>query len=182
MNEECIKLLQTTEQDDRDKNPIFPQTLGRAVYIDINGSTYDLQSAITQGLFYSNLINKMVSITEITQTIPIPSNMEITDEQQLLIFQNGILLNKDENYSFNADKTEINLLGNTYKTRIGDIFTFLYFPYIGIGQNNENNNEGITNSIVTTINSGSGNNQVPTAKAVYTFVTNYVNSLVNSTY
>lgn len=180
MNEEYIKLLQTTEQHDNDKNPIFPQTLGRAVYVDINGSTYDLQSAITQGLFYSNLINKMVSITEITQTISIPDNMEITNEQQLLIFQNGILLNKDENYTFSADKTKINLLGSTYKTRIGDIFTFLYFPYIGIEQ--DNNNGGSTYPVITIINSGSGDNQVPTAKAVYTFVTNYVNNLVNSTY
>lgn len=182
MNEEYIKLLQTTEQHDNDKNPIFPQTLGRAVYIDINGSTYDLQSAITQGLFYSNLINEIVSITEITQIIPIPDSMQITDEQQLLIFQNGILLNKDENYSFNADKTEINLLGSTYKTRIGDVFTFLYFPYIGIGQDNKSNNGGFTYPITTIINSESGDSQVPTAKAVYTFVTNYINSLVNSTY
>ena len=136
MNEEYIKLLQTTEQHDNDKNPVFPQTLGRAVYIDIDGSTYDLQSAITQGLFYRSLINKTVSVSEITQTIPIPAGMEVIDEEQLLVFQNGILLNKNENYNLNANKTEINLLGSTYKTRIGDVFTFLYFPYIAIKNNN----------------------------------------------
>ena len=59
MNEEYIKLLQTTEQHDSDKNPIFPQTLGRAVYIDIKGSTYDLQTAIYQGLFYKILIKSL---------------------------------------------------------------------------------------------------------------------------
>ena len=91
MNEEYIKLLQTTEQHDSDKNPIFPQTLGRAVYIDINGSTYDLQTAISQGLFYKSLINETVIISEITQTIPIPNTIEIIDEKQLLVFQNGLL-------------------------------------------------------------------------------------------
>ena len=178
MNEEYIKLLQTTEQHDSDKNPIFPQTLGRAVYIDINGSTYDLQTAISQGLFYKSLINETVIISEITQIIPIPNTIEIIDEKQLLVFQNGLLLNKMENYTLNTNKTEINLVGSNYKTRIGDIFNFICFPYLSLSNNNGDSSSsgGTTFPVVTVINSSSGDNQVPTAKAVYT----YVNSLVNN--
>ena len=178
MNEEYIKLLQTTEQHDSDKNPIFPQTLGRAVYIDINGSTYDLQTAISQGLFYKSLINETVIISEITQTIPIPNTIEIIDEKQLLVFQNGLLLNKMENYTLNTNKTEINLVGSNYKPRIGDIFNFVCFPYLSLSNNNGDSSSsgGTTFPVVTVINSSSGYNQVPTAKAVYT----YVNSLVNN--
>ena len=173
MNEEYIKLLQTTEQHDSDKNPIFTQTLGRAVYIDINGSTYDLQTAISQGLFYKSLINETVIISEITQTIPIPNTIEIIDEKQLLVFQNGLLLNKMENYTLNTNKTEINLVGSNYKTRIGDIFNFICFPYLSLSNNISSG--GTTFPVVTVINSSSGDNQVPTAKAVYT----YVNSLLS---
>lgn len=178
MNEEYIKLLQTTEQHDSDKNPIFPQTLGRAVYIDINGSTYDLQTAISQGLFYKSLINETVIISEITQTIPIPNTIEIIDEKQLLVFQNGLLLNKMENYTLNTNKTEINLVGSNYKTRIGDIFNFICFPYLSLNNNNGDSSSsgGTIFPVVTVINSSSGDNQVPTAKAVYT----YVNSLINN--
>lgn len=178
MNEEYIKLLQTTEQYDSDKNPIFPQTLGRAVYIDINGSTYDLQTAISQGLFYKSLINETVIMSEITQTIPIPNTIEIIDEKQLLVFQNGLLLNKMENYTLNTNKTEINLVGSNYKTRIGDIFNFICFPYLSLSNNNGDSSSsgGTTFPVVTVINSSSGDNQVPTAKAVYT----YVNSLINN--
>lgn len=179
MNEEYIKLLQTTEQYDSDKNPIFPQTLGRAVYININGSTYDLQTAISQGLFYKSLINEMVIISEITQTISIPNTMEIIDEKQLLVFQNGLLLNKIENYTLNADKTKINLVGSNYKTRVGDIFNFICFPYLSFSDdNNGSPSGGTTFPVVTIINSSSGDSQVPTAKAVYT----YVNGLVNNSY
>ena len=195
MNEEYIKLLQTTEQHDNDKNPIFPQTLGRAVYIDINGSTYDLQTAISQGLFYKSLINETVIISEITQTIPIPntieiidektvkdyiSDLEIIDEKQLLVFQNGLLLNKMENYTLNTNKTEINLVGSNYKTRIGDIFNFICFPYLSLSNNNGDSSSsgGTTFPVVTVINSSSGDSQVPTARAVYT----YVNGLVNNSY
>ena len=180
MNEEYIKLLQTTEQYDSDKNPIFPQTLGRAVYIDINGSTYDLQTAISQGLFYKSLINETVIISEITQTIPIPNTIEIIDEKQLLVFQNGLLLNKMENYTLNTNKTEINLVGSNYKTRIGDIFNFICFPYLSLSNNNGDSSSsgGTTLPVVTVINSSSRDNQVPTAKAVYT----YVNGLVNNSY
>lgn len=180
MNEEYIKLLQTTEQHDSDKNPIFPQTLGRAVYIDINGSTYDLQTAISQGLFYKSLINETVIISEITQTIPIPNTIEIIDEKQLLVFQNGLLLNKMENYTLNTNKTEINLVGSNYKTRIGDIFNFICFPYLSLSNNSGNSSSsgGTTFPVVTVINSSSGDSQVPTAKAVYT----YVNGLVNNSY
>ena len=173
---EYIKLLQTTEQHDNDKNPIFPQTLGRAVYIDINGSTYDLQTAISQGLFYKSLINETVIISEITQTIPIPNTIEIIDEKQLLVFQNGLLLNKMENYTLNTNKTEINLVGSNYKTRIGDIFNFICFPYLSLSNNISSG--GTTFPVVTVINSSSGDSQVPTAKAVYT----YVNGLVNNSY
>ena len=178
MNEEYIKLLQTTEQHDSDKNPIFPQTLGRAVYININGSTYDLQTAISQGLFYKSLINETVIMSEITQTIPIPNTIEIIDEKQLLVFQNGLLLNKMENYTLNTNKTEINLVGSNYKTRIGDIFNFICFPYLSLSNNNGDSSSsgGTTFPVVTVINSSSEDNQVPTAKAVYT----YVNSLVNN--
>ena len=177
MNEEYIKLLQTTEQHDSDKNPIFPQTLGRAVYIDINGSTYDLQTAISQGLFYKSLINETVIISEITQTIPIPDTIEIIDEKQLLVFQNGLLLNKMENYTLNTNKNEINLVVSNYKTRIGDIFNFICFPYLSLSNNNGDSSSsgGTTFPVVTVINSSSGDNQVPTAKAVYT----YVNSLLS---
>lgn len=179
MNEEYIKLLQTTEQYDSDKNPIFPQTLGRAVYIDINGSTYDLQTAISQGLFYKSLINEMVIMSEITQVIPIPDTMEIIDEKQLLVFQNGLLLNKVENYTLNTDKTEINLVGSNYKTRVGDIFNFICFPYLSLNDDNSGgSSSGTTLPVVTVINSNSGDSQVPTAKAVYT----YVNGLVNNSY
>lgn len=180
MNEEYIKLLQTTEQHDSDKNPIFPQTLGRAVYININGSTYDLQTAISQGLFYKSLINETVIMSEITQTIPIPNTIEIIDEKQLLVFQNGLLLNKMENYTLNTNKTEINLVGSNYKTRIGDIFNFICFPYLSLSNNNGDSlsSGGTTFPVVTVINSSSGDSQIPTAKAVY----NYVNSLVNNNY
>lgn len=179
MNEEYIKLLQTTEQHDSDKNPIFPQTLGRAVYIDINGSTYDLQTAISQGLFYKSLINEMVIMSEITQVIPIPDAMEIIDEKQLLVFQNGLLLNKVENYTLNTDKTEINLVGSNYKTRVGDIFNFICFPYLSLSDDDSGGSSGGTTfPVVTVINSSSGDSQVPTAKAVYT----YVNGLVNNSY
>ena len=180
MNEEYIKLLQTTEQYDSDKNPIFPQTLGRAVYIDINGSTYDLQTAISQGLFYKSLINETVIISEITQTISIPNTIEIIDEKQLLVFQNGLLLNKMENYTLNTNKTEINLVGSNYKTRIGDIFNFICFPYLSLSNNSGDSSSsgGTTFPVVTVINSSSGDSQVPTARAVYT----YVNGLVNNSY
>lgn len=179
MNEEYIKLLQTTEQYDNNKNPIFPQTLGRAVYIDINGSTYDLQTAISQGLFYKSLINETVIISEMTQTISIPNTMEIIDEKQLLVFQNGLLLNKIENYTLNADKTKINLVGSNYKTRVGDIFNFICFPYLSFSNDNSGSSSGgATFPVVTIINSSSGDSQVPTAKAVYT----YVNGLVNNSY
>lgn len=181
MNEEYIKLLQTTEQHDSDKNPIFPQTLGRAVYIDINGSTYDLQSAITQGLFYNSLISKTVSINSASQIISIPEEMIIEDENQLLVFQNGLLLNKIENYTLNEDKTAINLVGSTYKTRVGDIFTFLYFPFIATGggsSSGEGTIGGNNFSVVTSISSTSGDSQVPSAKAVY----NFINNLVNNNY
>lgn len=180
MNEEHIKLLQTTEQYDSDKNPIFPQTLGRAVYVDINGSTYDLQSAITQGLFYNSLISKTVLINSTSQTISIPEEMTIEDENQLLVFQNGLLLNKIENYTLNEDKTVINLVGSTYKTRVGDIFTFLYFPFIatGGGTSSGETTGGNNFSVVTSISSTSGDSQVPSAKAVY----NFINGLVNNNY
>lgn len=181
MNEEHIKLLQTTEQYDSDKNPIYPQTLGRAVYVDINGSTYDLQSAITQGLFYNSLISKTVLINNASQIISIPEEMAVEDENQLLVFQNGLLLNKIENYILNEDKTAINLVGSTYKTRVGDIFTFLYFPFIatGGGSSSGRGTTGGNNfSVVTSISSTSGDSQVPSAKAVY----NFINSLVNNNY
>lgn len=181
MNEEHIKLLQTTEQYDNDKNPIYPQTLGRAVYVDINGSTYDLQSAITQGLFYNSLISKTVLINNASQIISIPEEMAVEDENQLLVFQNGLLLNKIENYILNEDKTAINLVGSTYKTRVGDIFTFLYFPFIatGGGSLSGGGTTGGNNfSVVTSISSTSGDSQVPSAKAVY----NFINSLVNNNY
>ena len=85
-----------------------------------------------------------------------------------------------ENYTLNTNKTEINLVGSNYKTRIGDIFNFICFPYLSLSNKNGDSSSsgGTTFPVVTVINSSSGDSQVPTARAVYT----YVNGLVNNSY
>ena len=65
----------------------------------------------------------------------------------------------------------IELIGDDYNARIGDIFTFLYIAKISI-----NDRESLNKTMVIT--SKSSNDEIPTAKAVY----DYINSLVNESY
>lgn len=175
-SEEYIKLLQSTEMNESDRNPIFPQTLAKAVYLDINGETYNLQNAITLGLLQSSLKVEVVTVTAVTTSVSIPSSMEIKDIDQLIIFQNGLLLNKDINYTLNNDKTSITLVD--YSTRKNDIFTFMYLPYIVDLKEDSGISGEITMPITNVIAPSSTDAQVPTAKAVYT----YINGLVNGSY
>lgn len=65
----------------------------------------------------------------------------------------------------------IELIGDDYNARIGDIFTFLYIAKVSV-----NDRESLNKTMVIT--SKASDDEIPTAKAVY----NYINSLVNESY
>lgn len=175
MAEALIQILKDTQIDPEKQKIIYPQTVGQAVYLDINNKKINLQTAIDSELIGPSggeLKVSSVIIDKKTNQISLPTEFKgIENSKQILVFQNGLILVEGQNYKFNTSSLMIELIGDDYNARIGDIFTFLYIAKISI-----NDRENLNKTMVIT--SKSSNDEIPTAKAVY----DYINSLVNESY
>lgn len=175
MAEALIQILKDTQTDPEKQKIIYPQTVGQAVYLDINNKKINLQTAIDSELIGPSggeLKVSSIIIDKKTNQISLPTEFKgIENSKQILVFQNGLILVEGQNYKFNTSSLMIELIGDDYNARIGDIFTFLYIAKISI-----NDRESLNKTMVIT--SKSSNDEIPTAKAVY----DYINSLVNESY
>lgn len=175
MAEALIQILKDTQTDPAQQKIIYPQTVGQAVYLDINNKKINLQTAIDSELIGPSggeLRVSSIVINKKTNQISLPTEFKgIENSKQILVFQNGLILAEGQNYRFNTSNLMIELIGNDYNARIGDVFTFLYIAKVSV-----NDRENLNKTMVIT--SKSSDDEIPTAKAVY----NYINSLVNESY
>ena len=175
MAEALIQILKDTQTDPEKQKIIYPQTVGQAVYLDINNKKINLQTAIDSELIGPSggeLRVSSVIIDKKTNEINLPTEFKgIENSKQILVFQNGLILVEGQNYKFNTSSLMIELIGDDYNARIGDIFTFLYIAKVSV-----NDRENLNKTMVIT--SKASDDEIPTAKAVY----NYINSLVNESY
>lgn len=175
MAEALIQILKDTQTDPEKQKIIYPQTVGQAVYLDINNKKINLQTAIDSELIGPSggeLRVSSIIIDKKTNQINLPAEFKgIENSKQILVFQNGLILVEGQNYKFNTSSLMIELIGDDYKARIGDVFTFLYIAKVSV-----NDRENLNKTMVITPKAS--DDEIPTAKAVY----DYINSLVNESY
>lgn len=66
--------------------------------------------------------SKVTVASDATVTLSIP--ITITNSNNLLVYQNGVLIEPTENYTISSDLKSINLV--SYSASAGDIFSFIY--------------------------------------------------------